>query len=695
MESRFQRGTYLPGKIIVSSSKRSDFDYTEKRVKVKSNDPRVFIRDRANWEVKGKNLYSGKSFPVLVGAGGIPSEVLTKDRHEYFLDNEPDGCVVLYVPVEHANAFKGHGADLEQAIREVAGISTVAITRFFQNKAALDKSFQVNLPNYLTHVSGAKIDGPWVFGTPLKISKKLFTLDRETGNPISVKRHPDATRYAHIDLSLSGDSASLVIGHASEYVNINVGSINNEMEVEKQTERLPVVEIDLALSIQPPEHGQINIEKIRGIIYKLHEYGMPIKKVTMDGFQCFSGETRVFVLGYGNVSMKRLATEFKGKSFIVLAYNRKKRSFTYALAKNARKTGYRIRNTMVSTFSGGARLHTTDFQLAMLDSGGYKKVKHLESDESLKTITEEYKYFKKNGKKYYSSENEPEFNTLREIFRCQNDIKNGDFKADCIGSMDGEIFIVDKKTKKQTSISTLLNQWPKFCKKIRKKVYDNNDLGFFIKENSGNLLKMLSGLGLDEVRKICFNSKQSMDLIYQMFGIFDETGLNRSSNPTLLKREILKEEIDVYDIEVPIHENFVLSNGIVVHNSADSLQQFETKGFDSELLSVDRTTAPYYSLKRAVNEERLQGNYNNVFETEMYGLEEDIVNQKVDHAIGASKDLSDGYASVVFKITTDKPKSSGQIFGSNSSSGSIEHDWIVESEMGLRGRKNDEDNIFF
>lgn len=89
--------------------------------------------------------------------------------------------------------------------------------------------------------------------------------------------------------------------------------------------------------------------------------------------------------------------------------------------------------------------------------------------------------------------------------------------------------------------------------------------------------------------------------------------------------------LDVYDIEVPDYHNFVLDNGIVVHNSVDSIQQFKLQGFNSYTLSVDRSRDPYTSLKNAVNEGRLIAPKIPILEQEYADVEDDPVKNKIDH----------------------------------------------------------------
>ena len=50
-------------------------------------------------------------------------------------------------------------------------------------------------------------------------------------------------------------------------------------------EPMPVIQIDCALEVRPPKGGEIEFYKIRELLYKLRELGMPIKWVSLDSYQ--------------------------------------------------------------------------------------------------------------------------------------------------------------------------------------------------------------------------------------------------------------------------------------------------------------------------------------------------------------------------------------------------------------------------
>ena len=87
--------------------------------------------------------------------------------------------------------------------------------------------------------------------------------------------------------------------------------------------------------------------------------------------------------------------------------------------------------------------------------------------------------------------------------------------------------------------------------------------------------------------------------------------------------------------------------------SRDSLQTMHNNGFNTKLLSVDRTYDPYNSLKNAINEGRIISPHIGILEKELLDLEDDRKRNKVDHpnTTEGSKDVSDTIAACVYNAT--------------------------------------------
>lgn len=101
-------------------------------------------------------------------------------------------------------------------------------------------------------------------------------------------------------------------------------------------------------------------------------------------------------------------------------------------------------------------------------------------------------------------------------------------------------------------------------------------------------------------------------------------------NHKVLKVEVLGIEDEVWDIEVEGTHNFATSAGVFVHNSVDSQQILKKKGIRTDLLSVDRTTEPYDSLKEVIYDKRITIHKQKKCFDELCALEL-VKGKKVDH----------------------------------------------------------------
>lgn len=87
-------------------------------------------------------------------------------------------------------------------------------------------------------------------------------------------------------------------------------------------------------------------------------------------------------------------------------------------------------------------------------------------------------------------------------------------------------------------------------------------------------------------------------------------------------------------------------------NSVDSIQQFQKRGIEATLFSLDKDVRGYTALKHGLYEHSVKCYYNPVLEKELRELDQ-VDFDKVDHPTGGSKDLSDAVAAVTFHCRED------------------------------------------
>ncbi len=114
---------------------------------------------------------------------------------------------------------------------------------------------------------------------------------------------------------------------------------------------------------------------------------------------------------------------------------------------------------------------------------------------------------------------------------------------------------------------------------------------------------------------------------------------------------------EMYDIEVKDFHNFALSSGVFVHNSIDSVQILKERGIDAGILSVDKDTKSYDTLKELLHTHRIDFYPDEIFQREYQRLEL-IRGKKIDHPHNGSKDVADAVAGVCYNVVNENIKPS-------------------------------------
>ncbi len=277
-KSRFMMHGDLAGMLCMVSSRRYPGEFTELKIAEAGKEgSSIYVYDKRTWDIK-PDSYCGARFAVFVGDTTRKPRILEEGEE---IDPK-DRDLIVSVPVEHLDDFE---RDILAAIRDVAGISTLAVHPYITDQDAIVDMF--SLPQGVTNLTRCD------FGSQtLEIFPARWDVSAQ---------HP---RFAHIDLAKTGDSAGIAIGHIPEFVMVNRGGLKT-----KHGELLPMIVFDLILEVPPPKGGEINFGKIRDILYRLKEYGMNIKWVSADTYQ--SVDTLQILQGQGfivgNQSMDRTA----------------------------------------------------------------------------------------------------------------------------------------------------------------------------------------------------------------------------------------------------------------------------------------------------------------------------------------------------------------------------------------------------
>lgn len=254
-KSRFMSKGRLFGLLNLVSSKRYPGEFTdvkmaEARAEIAERGrTTIYVYDKCIWDVKPAGSFSAERFKVFCGDITRKPYILKPGDDVHLSDLH----LIAEIPLEYMSDFR---RDILGSIRDVAGRATMAINPYFTNTEALAMAMGATE----SVISRESCD---FVTTSLQIYPDKFV-------------NPRLPRFAHVDLSISGDSTGIAIGHVAGFVTV---TRNNTSEI------MPQIVYDLTLEVKPPKAGEIEFAKIRSLFYKLRELGMNLKWVSYDSFQ--------------------------------------------------------------------------------------------------------------------------------------------------------------------------------------------------------------------------------------------------------------------------------------------------------------------------------------------------------------------------------------------------------------------------
>jgi len=280
IKNRTSGASRHPGKSILISSKTTTSSFTERRIRENAGNSDTHVMDFATWDVKQGESLDGPTFNLLVGGHTARSRILEKGDvvPQEFLDTT--GSQIIKVPMKYHEDFL---RDLNGSIRDIAGLSTDAISSFISKQSAI---YEPTIREELFHPFTSE---QWVIGLYFAVKwieiAHLQIVRLATGhleNHWTPKRNPQAPRVIHIDTSMSGDSTGIAMGHITRYVEVERRTPGGE---ETYIEAAPEYEIDFVLSIRPQMGEYIMLSDIRGLIYEFMDHGFQIVRVSSDTYQ--------------------------------------------------------------------------------------------------------------------------------------------------------------------------------------------------------------------------------------------------------------------------------------------------------------------------------------------------------------------------------------------------------------------------
>jgi hypothetical protein len=289
-----QKGGGIPGHMWLISSARYPGDFTERKEAEAKENKNIFVRHYALWDTKPD--LSRKTFPVEVGDVTRRSRVLDEDESQWPAD--VNRARIIQVPSNFRDDFKRNP---EKCVRDLAGISVLSVTPFIPRREAIRGMFELGTQAGLKPTFSqleVTLQNP-VPEVERLLPENLHWVERHKQDPMGRPlwhdappggwgRHPVTERvlfsglyYAHVDLSKTSDATGLVVGHTVGSRQVPRLDPNTMATV---YEMLPIIRVDLALRIIAPPNGEIDIPKVRALLYQLRNLGMEFGLVTFDTY---------------------------------------------------------------------------------------------------------------------------------------------------------------------------------------------------------------------------------------------------------------------------------------------------------------------------------------------------------------------------------------------------------------------------
>jgi len=287
IRSRMNQKGRVPGHIYLISAARYPGDFTE-RMERKSLTPEgadIFVRHYPSWGTRPRSAFLSGSFQVEVGDLARRSRVLQGDER----DVDPDR--VIEVPNDFEDRFR---YDPERSVRDFAGVATLSIKPFLVRREMIRQMFEQGTDAGLRHpfsVEEATLQHkepdyerllPQNLHWVLRQKKnELGNPKFENGQPVMEKILYPALYHAHFDLSKTGDATGFCVGHVAGKMKCR----RFDEDTMQDTEEIkPIIRIDWIQRIVPPPHGEIDIPRVRALLYMLTAQGMEFGSVTCDTF---------------------------------------------------------------------------------------------------------------------------------------------------------------------------------------------------------------------------------------------------------------------------------------------------------------------------------------------------------------------------------------------------------------------------
>lgn len=272
LDARFLKKGHRPGIFYIGSSKVYPNDFTTERInkamelEKETGKKQCFIMDYNLWKVN-RDRYSKDEFRVEIGGLNRRSRIL----EEWDTDIVGE---VIHVPMDFYDKFKN---DIDNAIRDIAGIGIYTVQPFIGNKEYIGKMFDAGTQMGLERIFSVDV-------ATLSPKPEHMSVEHLLNVPI---KDPGKIRYIGIDIGLKKDKFGFAMGYIDGMEEIYREYFDAETQTLKTyKEKLPRCCIEMLLSVKKEEEfGEVELARVRYLIFQMIKKGYKIRLASMDGFQ--------------------------------------------------------------------------------------------------------------------------------------------------------------------------------------------------------------------------------------------------------------------------------------------------------------------------------------------------------------------------------------------------------------------------
>lgn len=654
-KTRFMRNGVNNSLSILISSPTYKSSYTQDRILKAVGDPTTKVVHGTLWTIKGRGLYSPKTFPVFKGSDKLDpflihdasdiNAILSSQGEESIDQSKPLEEVISALPPHISSLidnvpidFKKQYEDaLVQSLQDISGISVNPTGRLFSSRAVLARAIDPSLPNWFT-----------------KPELVIQTGDNSEANTISYYLNPDLKidyehpMSMHIDQSVTTDSTGIAGAHKG-------GS------VERDGQLLPTVVVDFALRVNPPPPPkQISITRIRSFTLYLYKVlRIPAGVVSYDQYQCFVRGTKILTTrGMVGVELLRVGDTVINKTglhrvrAINVYYDAPTRQLITNKGKNllctpnhvlpVRKVGSKQWTEIkAKDIEPGDQLevayHTTEGSIS-IHSSNPRNVAYLigellggspyfEAMINAHLLRIPLKELKEQKLLPFEEGRSVPVNLLDLNVIELTDVINGLIDVSDTRMKNGRLTLL-------TEDITIRDFLKYVCEyRIGIEVTTSYVNGTYEVHMTGNLSSLISKFGRKIKAGLISNHKVSLDRVrYNL-------PYNKST---------------VYGITVA-DDPHLWANGIYSHNSTESRQVLQENGINTVLQSVDRDDTQYLNFVNMLQDGRVRFSQqvHDLISKEIFDLIHYRDKRRVDHPEYSSKDVMDAVVGAVWNALND------------------------------------------